>query len=206
MAKVLYININQDVLRKNLVNLRGVQAAARTRSFEEAKQIFEEEKQLFLEGFENHPISQELNMGSAATSSAFLDGEDGSLFGFIGFEEDAEPVQDVANVLEDNTSLSPINKFSTNGTQMFFSFPVKAPSLEELATVTDMPSPLPGSWLKGIEKGISGLTKYIYRAGSGRSGAGLQAKKTYRKQGGAFKPVKYYTEILNEFINRIKGL
>jgi len=67
-----------------------------------------------------------------------------------------------------------------------------------------MPFENGNSWLRGIEKGISGFSNYLYGLlfGSSRSGTGIQSKNKIRRAN--YKPVKYFTLLYNEFIKSFK--
>lgn len=200
MARVTSIKINKIALNKAVTSQRGIQSVALRRASIQAESIFENNKEQFIEDFNNHPVTQDIEQKPA--QSQFVD--DGNLFGFIGFIEGSEPTQVVRDAIEEQTELKlkSINPLIA-GTTLTYIFDVKAPVLDELEALTPHPSPLPGSWLRGIERGISGLASYIYRLGAGRSQEGIQSQGKYRKSGGAYKPVKYYSEILNKFIRQI---
>ena len=64
-----------------------------------------------------------------------------------------------------------------------------------------------GSWIKGIEEGISSFSSYMYKAfESVRSKRGAQAKEEGKAdapdqmiRAGAFMPVKYISKIIEDF-------
>jgi len=54
----------------------------------------------------------------------------------------------------------------------------------------------PGSWVTGIERGISGLGYYVNMRGRGRSGGGSQSQKKLTT--GNFRTTKYLPGMLLE--------
>ena len=65
-----------------------------------------------------------------------------------------------------------------------------------------------GSWIRGIEEGLSGFSSYMYKSfGEGRSKRALQAKSGGRSGGqpqqvrvGSFSPIgKYVSQIIQNF-------
>jgi hypothetical protein len=56
------------------------------------------------------------------------------------------------------------------------------------------------SWLKGIEKGISGFSNYLYGLlfPISRSGRAIQAKNKIRRA--SYKPTKYFSVLYKNFI------
>ena len=158
---------------------------------------FREIKKEMLSEFNNHPITKELDQKTNANPSAFVG--DGSLFGFIGFNENEEPTQIIREMLK-STEL----KFIRIKDKVI-DFKVFYPSKEELFLATPLPWATGRSWLKGIESGLSGLGRYLdIDSDASRSGGGIQSEFSVRS--GGFKNTKYITEILNNFIKKINNL
>ena len=68
-----------------------------------------------------------------------------------------------------------------------------------------------GSWVIGIERGISGFGSYMYERTEGsRSGGGFQAKtppkynKSQKIRPGAFRNVKYMSEMIRNFHKKLR--
>jgi len=201
MARIIYFNLNEDVARRQIIGLKGVQAQAGEFALERAEIIFETKKQQFIEDFNNHPVSQEIKLEeNGGNLAGTLDSGDDNLWGFIGFQEGENPIQEVSEAIEANTHLDEhgVPKIR-QGTQLEFTFKVTAPSLQDLEPLTPF-NWGGGSWLAGIEKGISGLSYYIAKLGFGRSGGGIQAKNRYRKSAPGFKTTNYYSSLVNEFL------
>ena len=155
-------------------------------------------KEKMLSEFDNHPITIELEQKTSADPSAFV--SSGSLFGFIGFENESNPTEIVREMLEK----SELKFIRINGG--IVDFKAFYPSKEELFAATPLPWASGRSWLKGIESGISGLGRYLKTENldSSRSGGGIQSKSKF--QSGRFTNTKYISEILNNFIEKINKL
>ena len=159
---------------------------------------FDEAKDEMLAEFNSHPVTRELEMKTAANPSSFV-GE-GSLFGFIGFHENDEPVDVVRSMLKSSDLVFVRIKGAV------IDFKVVYPSKEELFDATPLPWATGRSWLKGIESGISGLGRYINIDYSdySRSGGGIQSEHKVRSA--KFNNTQYISKILNNFIEKIDKL
>jgi hypothetical protein len=185
-----------------------------------AKRELNIQKAHFLDEVEGHKVSQELI--NKPNTSSFLLGAGGNIFSFIGFPSEQEPVSELIEVLEDGIQLSsspPRKKFKIFGV-IEYKYRVSIPTAAEISR--DQKFKLPWeeglSWVDGIEKGISGLGAYIYRAqgfGSSvesRSGTGLQAKegsksgaKSKTIRSGSFQTTTYLSGLLNDFRKEIRS-
>jgi len=189
--------INKDLLRKE--TLAAQTEAIRKEAFNFANSILEEKKQIYLNEIENHPVSVELKNGSESENiSRTLNGQ-GNLFSFIGFDQGNDPIGEVVGYIKTNTELKEIS--SKDG---IFKFQVLTPSLDELKSITPMPFEGGNSWLKGIERGISGFSNYLFGLifPRSRSGTGIQTENRIRR--GNYKPVKYFSFLYNKFIGSFK--
>ena len=86
-------------------------------------------------------------------------------------------------------------------------FIVDNPNIKELGAVTPMPWASGRSWVEGVERGMSGLGRYLdTKSVYSRSGGGIQSKHIVK--GGAFTGVTYLTNggILDEFAQKLTKL
>ena len=146
-----------------------------------------------------HPISEEIAAGQEAENiSNTLNGE-GNLYTFIGFDAGDKPIDNLIGIVEKNTIIKQVS--SKNG---IFSFQVYTPSLDELKGYTPMPFEGGNSWLRGIEKGISGFSNYLYGLlfPTSRSGKAIQSKNKIRRA--SYKPTKYFSVLYKNFIESFK--
>ena len=174
--------------RINKLILRGEISKVKSKSLEReavliANKILEEKKKKYLSEIIEHPVSKEIAEGiNAQNVSNTLNGE-GNLYTFIGFDQGDKPIDNLINLIEKNTKIQQIKSDSN-----IFNFQVYSPSLDELKGYTPMPFERGNSWLKGIEKGISGFSNYLYGLlfPTSRSGKAIQAKNKIRRA--SYKP------------------
>lgn len=154
-----------------------------------------------LKDFDDHPITKELRAGPDASNSSGTLGGKGNLFSFIGFYEGEDPTNIVREALEVYWNLERTPIIEDKGNRINFKFKVNSPSLTKLYSLTPLPWEEGRSWLRGIEKGISGLGNYIYWKTlpnpPSRSGTGIQSQTILRNA--IFRPRDYMTEILKTF-------
>lgn len=193
--------INKLVLLKELksFDLSSLKEQALKQAQEEINKI----KQELLEDYNDHPVTKELEAGvDSENISQTLNGI-GNLTTYIGFQDGANPTEPVRDKLK-TVSLNAKGKILNSDSDLSFEFDVVAPSIEEIENVGLLPFEQGNSWIKGIENGISGFGSYIYGRmfKNSRSGKGIQGRKTFRQ--GNFRPVRYVSEIMNEFYAKIK--
>lgn len=167
-----------------------------------AQEILKENLDQYITEIQNHPVSKELNDGPDGENiSSTLDGKE-NLFAFIGFDAQDKPIDDLTNLIKENTFLEKKSIFDRKNFQLKFN--VFTPSLDEIKSQTPLPFERGRSWVKGIEDGISGFGYYVYGLvfPTSRSGRGIQSKNKVRVA--AYKPVKYMSELYNKFIKNLK--
>jgi len=203
MATINKTILNREV--KKLLFNKDIQNLAYQRAFKE----FERIKKQALREFNQHPVTKELEEGVGASNiSKTLPGtkSDANLFSFIGFAEGANPTQEVRQILEQEIDLNQKPTVINIETGIQFNFKVLAPTLKSIEAATPLPWENGRSWVKGIERGISGLGYYL----SGRfkspepsqSGGGIQSSYKVRK--GSFVTVDYLSEILRNLKEKLK--
>ena len=174
-----------------------------------AKKVFEEEKASFIEEFMSHPVSEEILSGpNASNKSGTLNGY-GNLFTFIGFSDHStNPVVLVEKILKQLIRLKRVNL--NKGHKDAIEITISTPTLEDFRLSAPMPWE-GGSWVIGIERGISGFGSYMYeRTSESRSGGAFQAKtppgykKVQKIRPGAFRNVKYMSEMIRNFHKKLK--
>lgn len=191
--------------------------------------VFEERKKSLLDDFDNHPITKDLNTGpdGDGNKSRTLGGVKGNLYSFIGFPAGENPAKELKQVLNDGIKLT---KSVTFNRKLFgYTIPVNTISFEDIYKKFPYPKSKqmgnkpwnPGSWVQGIETGISGLNVYItlfhktsksLRAlihKASRSGPAIQLKnpKLIKKFGrsSSFHPTSYLTGIFNRFQTKFRA-
>lgn len=182
---------------------RGAVRSVANLALPAAKARFINAQNDLIDDFENHPISRELKEGAedpnAENSSDTLSGR-GNLFTFIGFEEGRDPVEEVKEVLQKGVRMDSIPIIEESGNKVKFKFRVYLPTEDVLDEASPVPWGLGKSWIKGIERGISGLGQYIYWKAKGRSGGGLQSRHKIRAI--SYKPMEYLSVLFRNFVSR----
>lgn len=200
--------INKNVLNREvrkLVFSKDIQNLA----YQRAEREFERIKNQTLRDFDQHPVTQELNAGvNGKNITNTLPGarDDANLFSFIGFNEEDKPTEEVRRILEEEITLDKNPKSVILPTGVQFNFNVKIPTLKSIEQKTPLPWETGRSWVRGIERGISGLGYYLsgkFRSPEpSRSGGGIQSDNKVRS--GAFSTVKYLSQILNNIKEKLK--
>lgn len=171
------------------------------------------EKNKLLDKIDKDKTSEELNKGyeDRFYQSPQLGGY-GNLYSFIGFEGNYNPVETVKILLEDQIQLKdkrPDITVKRNQSRVLYRFHVETPSQGDMEAQTPYQGWGDGSWLRGIENGISGFRYYLFSVrgffSSSRSGPAIQAKHQIRSFGN-FIPRNYVLSFLKEFRDRLRKL
>ena len=159
-----------------------------------AQDYFERAKAEMLEEFDNHPITRDLNNeGDAGLVS------NGSLFGFLGFEDGDRPTEELREALEHGCKIKFFKENSKGGIRQYSA---EIPTRSQLFRATPLRWARGRSWLKSIEHGISGMGQYMnIDTASSRSGEGIQVKGNV---GGRFRNSSYTSIILNNFKKKLQ--
>lgn len=165
-------------------------------------EVSEAQREMLMD-FENHPVTKEINGGPGANNESGTLGGYGNLFSYIGFEKGSDPIAPIRKILKKALK---IRSLPSSHRSMIIKFQVELPSKEEIFENTPMPWSDGRSWVEGIERGISGLGKYLnigsrQYGNASRSGTGLQVKNG--PMSGAFRNTKYLSQILNELRSAI---
>jgi len=163
-----------------------------------------------LKDFDRHPVTRELKQGPDGINLSLTLGGVGNLFSFIGFYSTDDPIGPVRDVLKSYLNLSGRQrKIKGRMGVKAYRYSLTFPTLGAFDVAGKMPWEIGNSWVKGIEKGISGFSNYMYfRSGEGRflkeksrSGKALQSRREVNI--GFFKPTKYISEILDKYRKRL---
>jgi len=194
-AKINFRQVKQEIAS-------SYQETLRKEAIIFAQEILKENLDQYINKIEDHPVSKELNDGPDGENiSSTLNGKE-NLFAFIGFDSEDKPVQDLTELIKQNTFLDKNSTFDRKNLRL--KFDVFTPSLDEIKNVTPLPFERGRSWVKGVEDGISGFGYYVYGLlfPNSRSGRGIQSKNKVRTT--AYKPVKYMTELYSDFLKSLK--
>jgi hypothetical protein len=188
--------LDQRALRLNIGNLSEIKSAA----LEIAESKLQDEVKEFLNEFESHKVTKEIEDGESAQNiSGTLSGY-GNLFSFIGFSNGSKPTEVVKDLIK-KIRIAGSGRAQMGKAYGEVIFRVLVPSIDEFENKTPMPWAKGRSWLFGIERGISGFGYFISRALSGRSEGGVQADNAIRS--GSFRNTSYFSKMYNGFIKRL---
>ena len=190
--------VNFNSIRKKI----GSSNKLKTTSEKLANKAFNKSKNEFLEEFNSHPITKELEEGPEGSNLSNTLGGIGNLFSFIGFYKTDKPIDEVRSFFGKSFNLEKGKNVNVKPNSIQYDFKIKYPNLQELKAETPMPWEGGKSWISSIERGISGFSFYMYKKfGEGRSGEGLQTSSKIRP--GNYKPVRYISEIINNFLKNL---
>lgn len=188
-------------LKQVAVNSKGFQDAAR----KVATDAFKEIESQFMQEFESHPITREIEGGSNSSNiSGTLNGY-GNLFGFIGFSQGSDPIAQLRTMLKSMMKMNQRAK-TTKGSNPRVGFDVSVPDMKVIMSATPMPWENGRSWVRGIERGISGFGYFMNTMDRrySRSGAGIQVDEKLRP--GSYTPTKYMSEMLRNLDKKFRIL
>ena len=181
---------------------------SRGEAFKIAEKIAQNAKDEMLVAFEENPITREIDAGAENTVnfSKNLIGighGEGSLFGFIGFDESDDPLTLVRDYLNASGKISKKPKKIKSGGKTSYNYTVQIPNVKNLFAMTPMPWESGRSWIRSIEKGISGLGYYLLSNSSkSRSGQGVQA--SHKLRNAVYRPTKYISNIVNAYVKYLQ--
>jgi hypothetical protein len=177
-------------------------SSVRKKAINLAQERVQKAKEEMIAEFDNHAVTREIQGGPNAENISNTLNGDGNLFSYIGFNEGENPTEVVRDYLNESTALR--RTYDFNVRKGLFTFKVKTPSLEEVEQKTPFPWE-PRSWVRGVERGISGLGFYISSKikefKNSRSGVAIQSKKKIRT--GSYKAIKYLSEIIRNFRKKL---
>lgn len=192
MAAKFKISVNKKRLLQEVVISKGMNVVVA----QAMQPIVNNAQEKMVEEFNQHPITREINSGPDANNSSGTLGGYGNLFSFLGFYYSSDPTAPIYEILKKKISVSSVRN-GENG--KFIVYLNNAPNKEEIFKATPFTWLSGRSWVDGIEKGVSGLGRYIYSEANfnSRSESGIQIKG--KAANGTFKNSSYISTILNNF-------
>ena len=197
------IKINAKALKKSLNEGLVGSVNVKKAAFKAAEKLAQDAKDEMLGAFEASPVTRELDAGAENTVnfSKNLIGighGEGSLFGFIGFGESDNPIGLVREYLNASGKIFKTPKVIKSGGKISYRYRVQIPNTKDLFAMTPMPWEGGRSWVRSIEKGISGLGYYLLsNSPKSRSTQGVQASRKLRNA--TYRPTKYISNIVNAY-------
>lgn len=195
------------------INMKGLKAEIAQKGYKivkpvievRAKQELQKAKKQLIDDFNSHAVTKEIQGGSGASNSSGTLGGYGNLFTFIGFDRSSDPISPIRSLLARSIEIKSFRK-KTNELSFVLKFSV--PTRDQIAAVA--PSPWSTeSWVDAVERGMSGLGRFLYsndssRFSTSRSGGGIEAKYDIRS-GQSSKPVNYISGILSRMLKNIES-
>ena len=133
-----------------------------------------------------------------------MGGRSGNLRAFIGFDSSDDPAGDLKKFLFENIRMSFFGSPTKKKAGWLYKFEIFKPTLTEV--YANFPYPegyIGGSWVRGIEYGMSNLNYYLFTTKktfeNSRSGNAIQSKNIVRSSPTRSSGVKYVSEILELF-------
>lgn len=195
------------------INIRGLTAEIAQKGYKliksdlesRARQTIEKTKQQLLNDFDQHIVTQEIKGGPTSSNISNTLGGYGNLFTFIGFESGSDPITPIRSLLAKSIQIKQIRKKNNQASYiMRFSVPTR----EDIEAVAPGPWSTQ-SWVDAVERGMSGLGRYLYaedqgRFSSSRSGRSVQAKFDIRSTQNS-QAIDYISGILKKMLGNIEN-
>jgi hypothetical protein len=193
--------INNESIAKKAMNSRKVMSALQAK----AKGVFEKARARVLKEFLSDAVTQEIRRGARASNTSGTLGGYGNLFSYIGFYQDQDPIAPIEQYLKSFQFSARVAKRITKGGISKVQFRVRWFSMSTIEALSPMPWEEANSWVRGIEKGISGFGHYMYNAmaGRGRSGTATQKKNAVNIVT-AFATRRYLPSMLKDVTNKFR--
>ena len=197
------VKVNKRAFRKSVMNAIGKSEKVKKRARQQAEKKVERAKLLLLKDFNEHEVTKEIEGGATAFNTSRTIVGRGNLFSFMGFQEGVNPTHVVKHYLESSSYVFKNSKFNKTLSGNHFAFRVSAPTLSKIYKMTPLPWESGRSWVRGVERGISGIGHYMYgKFLTSRSGTGLQSKNEVKFA--AFKTTSYMSKMIEDFRERIQ--
>lgn len=191
LNKKQFQQIERQALRQNTVR-RSLKS--------NIEKKFKRIQQKFLKAFDEHPVTVELMNGPTSSNiSRTLDGV-GNLYSYIGFSAGTDPIRPLRKILEKY-------RIDYHPHEFKIKIDIILPTKEEVFAATPLPWASGRSWIKGIERGMSGVGEFLYRRRGivkSKSGYAIQTRGKIRRS--RFRNVSYISSLLNEYYKEIKNL
>lgn len=195
------------------INMKGLRAELAQKGYKvfrdkvapRLERALQREAQKVLADFDNHPITKEIEAGPGSSNKSGTLGGYGNLFTFIGFDRGSDPISPIRSLLARSIKIQSLRK-KRNELALVLKFTI--PTQEEIAAIT--PSPWSNeSWVEAVEKGMSGVGRYLYSKNTGRfqtsrSGQAIEATVDVRGSGSS-SPTDYISGILKNMLQSIEN-
>jgi len=193
------VTIDQNKLVKELSKGSNNKVTSKLVETEVSKKV-KDSKEKMLAEFSNHPVTQEIDSGPDASNSSNTLGGYGNLYSFIGFSRGDQPTANIKKELSKRV-YTKTRKGAKAGS---YRVETNTPTQVQLEEMGQIPWASGLSWVRGIEKGISGLGQYFYKRRPSRVSRSGSAVQTKNNSGRRFSSTNYLSNIYRRFRDRIK--
>lgn len=210
MNSPIKVTINRSQFNEQICGLRGAALDSKVTKLVKDEYFLPAVEEM-IQDFENHLVTKEIEGGIDSSNitntlgGKFKNDEGKNLYSFIGFAGN-NPIDDIRPFLDPKHQHGPKLKLeSVEKKRLKFNFKISPPELDKIYSNTPLPWGTGISWVRRIEIGIPGLGRFLNKIGvkGSRSGGGIQIKNELRSA--RFKPVKYLSEIFDNFLKRISN-
>jgi len=145
---------------------------------QKAREKFQRAKNEVIKNFKESEVTREISAGESSSNISSTLGGYGNLYSYIGFYAGANPLDGITSYLENFNFVGKLTKTILGRTTITQSYSIKWFNIKTIEALSSMPWESGNSWIRGIEKGISGFSYYMYgEFVKSRSGKGKQSKK-----------------------------
>ena len=109
------VRVNYQSIRRKVANSKKLESIIQAK----AKEKFEHAKENFINNFEDHPVTTEIEDGPDASNKSNTLGGIGNLFSFIGFNKEENPISNIKTYIQGSFDLSKPTK-SVSGSKIKF--------------------------------------------------------------------------------------
>jgi len=188
MAQINMKGLRREIAGQYSVKFKKIMIA-------KIKADVEKVKRQMLAEFSAHKITQDLDSGPSGGSLA----GGGSLFSFIGFDSGDSPTNTIRAILISSLKVSVTRVLRSD---IEVNFRIDIPSMNEIEAATPLPWAPGMSWVREIEKGITGFGQYLVKdSPSSRSGKAIQVKGNINS--GNMNGTIYMTQIIGNLVRNL---
>lgn len=177
---------------------------------------FKVKKEQFIDEFNAHPVTQELEAGPEALSSVLsIAATGGNLFSLLGFFKEQRPVTALRSYLTKSVKVGETRRGKLQGDRIVFETPVTVPTQEDVDAAMAANDQTVLEWTDRpftslIARGITGLPSYLFNLtknnkesfAASRSGPAVETTQPVRT--GSTGPIRYIGDVLG-YLKRLIG-
>jgi hypothetical protein len=131
---------------------------------------------------------------------------DPKTIGYFGFEEGELPVEQLKVILDERIKLNQRpRKIGSNQFAVKREYKIKFPSSREIYSESALNLPwISKTWVEGVEQGLSGVERFAFKPGKGRSEFGIQLKGAVKNQITPLQDSDYIARLAKKFSENLK--